>query len=104
MIPRGYHRKDSNITARSTLSARLVDRALRPLVPPPPLNVQIHIDELVMGGEVFSDVLAINAASNALIAASIVDWETPVAAVRVANIDGVMKANPTVQEIAEKAK
>ena len=76
-----------------------MDRALRPLVPPPPLNVQIHVDEMVMGGEVFSDVLAINAASYALIAASNVEWKTPVAAVRVASIDGAMQANPSVQDV-----
>ena len=99
LLSNRYFRKDSNVSNRTTLAARLVDRAIRPLAPPPPLNIQIHVDELVMGGEDFSDVLAINATSTALIAAQNVDWDTPVAAVRVASIDGVMKANPSVQEM-----
>jgi hypothetical protein len=84
MIPRGYHRKDSGQTTRTTLIGRLVDRAIRPLMCTDAIeafNTQLHIDELVTGGRRQTDVLAINAASEALIASS-VPWANPVAAVR----------------------
>ncbi len=66
----------------SILTARLIDRSIRPLFPKEFKNeVQIVVTVLSVDGENEPDVLAINAVSAAL-ALSPIPWKGPVAAVR----------------------
>lgn len=59
---------------------------------------QLSVNLLSADGQIMPDVLAINAASAALMASDI-PWAGPVAAVRVARVDGQWRVNPTFAEV-----
>lgn len=81
-------------TDEETLSARLIDRSIRPLFPKDFKNeVQIVVMVLATDTENDTDVLAINAVSAAL-AISPIPWNGPVAAVRVGLEAGGLVINP----------
>ncbi len=81
-------------TDEETLSARLIDRSIRPLFPKDFKNeVQIVVMVLSTDTENDTDVLAINAVSAAL-AASPIPWSGPVAAVRIGLEEGKLVVNP----------
>ncbi|MEK6256412.1 MAG: polyribonucleotide nucleotidyltransferase, partial [Chloroflexota bacterium] len=99
-IPGGFFRREGRPTENAILTSRLTDRPLRPLFPKDMRNeVQIIIYALSWDEENIMDVLAINTASAAL-SISDIPWKGPVAAVRVARIDGKFVANPTYAELA----
>ncbi len=75
------------------LSARLIDRSIRPLFPKDYKNdVQIVVTILSVDGENDPDVLSINTVS-AAIAISDIPWSGPIAAVRVGMIEEKDKPN-----------
>ena len=70
----------------SILTARLIDRSIRPLFPKEfKKEVQIIVTVLSVDGENSPDVLAVNAASAAL-AISPIPWNGPVGAVRIGHV------------------
>ncbi len=102
-IPGGFFKREGRATERATLTARMIDRPIRPLWPKGFKNeVQVICTVLSADMVVPHDILAINGASAAL-AISPLPFLGPVGAVRVALIDGELEVNPTFQESDEGA-
>ena len=98
-IPGSYFRREGRPTERAIITARLIDRPIRPLFPEGFRNdVQIVVTPLSVDQENPPDILAINGASTALTISDI-PFEGPVGAVRVGKIDGKYVINPTFDEI-----
>ncbi|HUJ72422.1 MAG TPA: polyribonucleotide nucleotidyltransferase [Verrucomicrobiae bacterium] len=94
-FPGGYFKREGRPTEKEILTARMIDRPCRPLFPEGFYNdSQIIAILLSTDGENDPDMLAINGASAAL-SVSDIPWNGPIAAVRVARIDGQFIANPT---------
>ncbi len=102
-IPGGFFKREGRATERATLTARMIDRPIRPLWPKGFKNeVQVICTVLSADLVVPHDILAINGASAAL-AISPLPFLGPVGAVRVALIDSQMVVNPTFQQMEESA-
>jgi polyribonucleotide nucleotidyltransferase len=98
-IPGSFFRREGRPGTEAILTARLTDRPLRPLFQHGMRNeVQVMMFSLSSDGENPLDVLAINAASAAIMISDI-PWGGPVGAVRVGHINGEFIANPTFAEI-----
>jgi polyribonucleotide nucleotidyltransferase len=98
-FPGGFMKRESRPTTKEILTARLIDRPLRPLFPKGFMDeVQIHLNVLSFDGQNDPDVLA-GIAASACVAVSDVPFITPTAHVRVGLIDGKFVLNPTVEEV-----
>lgn len=97
-IPGGFIKREGRATELATLSARLIDRPIRPLFPKGFRN-DIHIVATVLSVEKDNapDVSATIGASVAL-GVSNIPFAGPVAAVIVGMIDGQLIINPTVEQ------
>ncbi|MBP9144598.1 MAG: polyribonucleotide nucleotidyltransferase [Thermoanaerobaculia bacterium] len=94
-IPGGFFKREGRSTEKETITARMIDRPLRPLFPPGyTAETQIISFVLSADGEHDPDILAINGASTALVLSEI-PFYNPIAAVRVGLIDGQVVFNPT---------
>lgn len=99
-IPGGFFKREGKPSDREVLTARLIDRPLRPLFPEGFHNeVQIVVHALSVNPEIDPDVPALIAAS-AAVAISGVPFAAPVAAARVGYMDGnyVLNLNTTELE------
>jgi polyribonucleotide nucleotidyltransferase len=97
-IPGSFFRREGRPTEEAILTARLTDRPLRPLFPKDLRNdVQVIVYSLSIDNENPIDILAVNAASAALIISDI-PWGGPIGAVRIGRVDGQFVVNPTFQE------
>jgi len=93
-----YMKREAKPSDKSILTARLIDRPIRPLFPKGYRNdVQVVITVLSVDLENEPDVVSIIAASTALMLAG-TPFEGPVAAVRIGQIDGKLVVNPTLTE------
>jgi polyribonucleotide nucleotidyltransferase len=100
-IPGGFFKREGRQREEEILTSRLIDRPCRPLFPKGFRNeTQIIATVLSADKESPSDVLAVTGASAALMISDI-PWDGPIAAVRVARVNGAFIANPTYAEIAE---
>jgi polyribonucleotide nucleotidyltransferase len=100
-IPGSFFRREGRPTEDAILTARLTDRPLRPLFNQEMRNeVQVVLFSMSADGIHPLDILAINAASGALMISDI-PWAGPVAAVRVGRINGQFITNPTFAQIDE---
>ena len=98
-IPGGYFKREGRPTEKEILTARLIDRPVRPLFPKGFKNeVQVFAIVLSSDGENDSDVPAIIGASAALTISDI-PFLGPVGAVRVGLINDQFIANPTFEEL-----
>lgn len=98
-IPGSFFRREGRPSTEATLTARLTDRPLRPLFQEGMRNeVQVVLMSLSADTENPLDILAINAASAALMISDI-PWGGPVGAVRIAYIDGKLVVNPSFQQM-----
>ncbi len=98
-IPGSFFRREGKPSTEAILTARLADRPIRPLFPKGMRNeVQIIMYSLSVDNENPIDILAINAASAALMISDI-PWNGPVGAVRIGLVDGQFVINPTFQEL-----
>jgi polyribonucleotide nucleotidyltransferase len=99
-IPGGYFKREGAPVKKEILTARLIDRPIRPLFPDGFRN-EVQVVCLAISGDPDNDpdVLAMNGASAALCLSGI-PFGGPVGAVRVALIDGRFIANPTTAEQA----
>jgi len=98
-IPGSFFRREGRPSTDAILTARLTDRPLRPLFPEGMRNeVQVIMYSLSADAENPLDILAINAASAAIMISDI-PWNGPVAAVRVGRVDSQFVANPTFPEM-----
>ena len=100
-IPGNYFRREiGRPSEKETLTARLIDRPIRPLFPKDyRCEIQVMATVLSMDQENDPDILAMIGASAAL-EISDIPFAGPIAAVRVGRIDGQLKANPTIEELA----
>jgi polyribonucleotide nucleotidyltransferase len=97
-IPGSFFRREGRPTEEAILTSRLIDRPLRPLFAKDLRNdIQVIVYSLSVDQQNPIDILAVNAASAALIIADI-PWGGPVGAVRIGRIDGEFIVNPTYQE------
>lgn len=91
-------KREGRPSDEAILTARLIDRSIRPLFPEDYKNeVQVVITVLSVDAENDPDVLAICATSAAL-AISDIPWQGPVGAVRIGLKEGNFFANPVYQE------
>jgi polyribonucleotide nucleotidyltransferase len=94
-IPGGFFKREGRPTEKEIISSRLIDRPLRPLFPKGyTADTQLMTMVLSADEEHDPDVLAINAASTALVLSEI-PFYNPVGALRVGLIDGELVFNPT---------
>jgi len=99
-IPGGYFKREGKPSNDSVLSARIVDRPIRPLFPEGYLNdTQVVCTILSADGSFSMDVLASLGASAALHISNI-PFAGPTAACHVARVNGQFIANPTPEQIA----
>jgi polyribonucleotide nucleotidyltransferase len=97
-IPGGFFKREGRPTERAILTARMIDRPVRPLWP------KGYRNETQCVGTVFSadmvvphDILAINAVSAALVVSPL-PFLGPIGAVRMGLIEGNLVVNPTLEE------
>jgi len=94
-FPGGFFKREARPSEKEILTARIIDRPIRPLFPDGYINdVQINNMLLSADGENDADVLGVNAASAALHISEI-PFMGPIGAVRVGRIDGQFVINPT---------
>jgi polyribonucleotide nucleotidyltransferase len=100
-IPGGFFRREGRPSETAILTARLVDRPLRPSFPKG-LRNEIHVVATILSADMENnpDVLAINGASMAVLLAGI-PFSGPVGAVRLGRRGGEWLVNPTFAEIEE---
>lgn len=98
-IPGNYFRREiGRPTEKETLTARLIDRPIRPLFPKEyRCETQVIATVLSMDQENDPDTLAMIGASAAL-EISDIPFAGPIASVRVGRINGQLKINPTIDE------
>lgn len=99
-IPGSFFRREGRPSTDAILTARLTDRPLRPLFAHGMRNeVQVMMFSLSADENNPLDILAINAASAAIMISDI-PWGGPVGAVRIGRVNGEFVINPTFDEIA----
>lgn len=100
-IPGGYIKREGRPSDNEILSARIIDRPVRPLFPENFKNeVQIFVSVLSADRENDPDVLGLIGASAAL-SISDIPFMGPIGAVRVGRVNGGWIINPTFDELEE---
>jgi polyribonucleotide nucleotidyltransferase len=100
-IPGGFFKREGRPTERAILTARMIDRPIRPLWPKGFRNeVQVICTVLSADMATPHDILCINGASAALMISPL-PFLGPVGAVRVGRLEGRLVVNPTLQEMEE---
>lgn len=97
-IPGGFIKREGKPTEKAILSARAIDRPIRPLFPKGYFNdVQVVCTVMSVNSDNPPEILAMNGASLALHISDI-PFEGPVAAVLVGRVDGKFIINPTAEQ------
>src|SRR3989475_10079077 len=98
-IPGGFFKREGRPTEKAILTARMIDRPIRPLWPKGFRN-EVQVICTILSADLVTphDILCINGASAALMVSSL-PFIGPVGAVRMGLIDGELLLNPTLQEI-----
>jgi len=98
-IPGGFFKREGRPAEEETLTARLIDRPLRPLFPKGFKNeVQVVLTVMSLNPQVNPDIPALLGASAAL-AVSGIPFDGPVGACRVGYINGQYTLNPTAKDM-----
>jgi polyribonucleotide nucleotidyltransferase len=98
-FPGGFMKREGRPTNKEILTARLIDRPLRPLFPKGFMDeVQIHLNVLAFDGENDPDIFS-GIAASAAVAISDIPFLTPTAHVRVGRVEGQLVLNPTVEQL-----
>src|SRR5580765_2003328 len=98
-FPGGFMKREGRPTNREILTARLIDRPLRPLFPKGFMDeVQVHLNCLAYDLINDPDILA-GVSASAAIAISDIPFITPIAHVRVGRVDGQFIINPTLEQL-----
>jgi polyribonucleotide nucleotidyltransferase len=102
-IPGGFFKREGRPTERAILTARMIDRPIRPLWPKGFRN-EVQVICTVLSADLVTphDILCINGASAALMISPL-PFAGPVGAVRMGRIDGKLVVNPTLQETEEES-
>jgi len=98
-IPGGFFKREGRPTERAILTARMIDRPIRPLWPKGFRN-EVHVVCTTLSADLVTahDILCINGASAALMVSPL-PFLGPIGAVRIGRIDGELVINPTLAEI-----
>ncbi|WP_409477566.1 polyribonucleotide nucleotidyltransferase [Pseudobdellovibrio sp. HCB154] len=100
-IPGGYFKREGKPSTDSILSARIIDRPIRPLFPEGYLNdTQVVATILSADGSFPMDTLSSLGASAALHISNI-PFNGPTAACQVGRVNGQFIANPTPEQLAQ---
>src|SRR5918911_367822 len=101
-IPGGFFKREGRPTERAILTARMIDRPIRPLWPKGYKN-ETQVICTVLSADLVTahDMLCINGAYAALMISPL-PFLGPVGAVRVGLIDGELVINPTLQETEDE--
>jgi polyribonucleotide nucleotidyltransferase len=99
-IPGGFFKREGRPAEKEVLTSRLIDRPLRPLFPSG-FNCETQVIATVLSHDKENDpdVISMLGASTALVLSDI-PWGGPVAAVRIARINGAFVLNPTTSQLA----
>jgi polyribonucleotide nucleotidyltransferase len=102
-IPGGFFKREGRATERATLTARMIDRPIRPLWPKGFRN-EVQVICTVLSADMVTphDILCINGASAALMMSPL-PFFGPVGAVRIGRIDGELVVNPTHEQNFEES-
>jgi polyribonucleotide nucleotidyltransferase len=102
-IPGGFFKREGRPTERAILTARMIDRPIRPLWPKGFRN-EVQVICTVLSADMVTphDILCINGASAALMVSPL-PFMGPVGAVRIGQIEGQFVLNPTLQESEEQS-
>jgi polyribonucleotide nucleotidyltransferase len=100
-IPGGFFKREGRPGEGAILTARLMDRPIRPLFPKG-MRHDVQVIATVLSTDQENDpaILAVNGASAALMLSGL-PFEGPVGAVRVGLLDGELVINPTLRQIEE---
>jgi polyribonucleotide nucleotidyltransferase len=102
-IPGSFFKREGRAGEKGTLTARMIDRPLRPLFPKgwryetQLVSIPLSVDHVHP-----YDILAMNGASAALMISEI-PFPTPVGAVRIGKIDGNFVVNPNEEDLLENS-
>src|SRR5437764_195410 len=102
-IPGSFFKREGRAGEKGTLTARMIDRPLRPLFPKgwryetQLVSIPLSVDHVHP-----YDILAMNGASAALMVSNI-PLPTPVGAVRIGKVDGNFVVNPEEPDLLEDA-
>lgn len=102
-IPGGFFKREAKPSTSATLSARVIDRSIRPLFPDGFRN-QVHVvlNVLAYDGKTDPEVLGILGASLAL-SISDIPFHGPIAGVTVGYIDNELVVNPYLPDLNERS-
>jgi len=97
-IPGGFFKREGRASERATLTARMIDRPIRPLWPKGFRN-EVQVICTVLSADLVTphDILCINGASASLMLSPL-PFFGPVGAVRIGRIEGELIVNPTLQQ------
>ncbi|MBW0454546.1 MAG: polyribonucleotide nucleotidyltransferase [Candidatus Kinetoplastibacterium crithidii] len=102
-IPGGFFKREGKSSEKEILTARLIDRPLRPLFPKQFYNeVQIIIHVLSVDPEIDPDIISIIGSSAAL-ALSGIPFNGPIGAIRVGFIENDFVINPTKSQLEKSS-
>jgi len=98
-IPGGFFKREARPSEKATLTARQIDRPIRPLFPKGFMNeTQVVATVLSVDHEHAHDVMAMVGASAALTVSDI-PFAGPLGAVRIALVDGKLMVNPPLEDL-----
>src|SRR4249920_538450 len=102
-IPGGFFKREGRATERATLTARMIDRPIRPLWPKGFRN-EVQVICTVLSADLVNshDILCINGASAAL-HVSALPFLGPVGAVRIGRLDEQLVVNPTLEQVEHES-
>jgi polyribonucleotide nucleotidyltransferase len=102
-IPGGFFKREGRPTERAILTARMIDRPIRPLWPKGYKN-EVHVVCTTLSADLVTphDILCINGASAALMVSPL-PFLGPVGAVRIGRVDGQLVVNPTLPVVEEES-
>jgi polyribonucleotide nucleotidyltransferase len=102
-IPGGFFKREGRATERATLTARMIDRPIRPLWPKGFRN-EVQVICTVLSADLVTphDILCINGASAAL-QISPLPFLGPIGAVRIGRLEDELVVNPTLEQMAESS-
>src|SRR5689334_12703730 len=100
-IPGGFFKREGRPTERAILTARMIDRPIRPLWPKGYKN-EVHVVCTTLSVDLVTahDILCINGASAALMVSPL-PFMGPVGAVRIGRLDGELVVNPPLPAVEE---
>src|ERR1044071_6248819 len=100
-IPGGFFKREGRPTERAILTARMIDRPIRPLWPKGFRN-EVQVICTVLSADLVTahDILCINGASAALMISPL-PFLGPVGAVRIGMVDGELVVNPTLRAVED---